>query len=246
MPRRRENDSLGVSDSPTCVTDPVRTAEIAEEFQRRLAYIEQSYKLSKAQAADNRSFNHSLARLKKAVVEPAAPDRGKTRLNPRLEILINHIARKFAGIGPDEQLVACHVECVDRAAREVAAKVSAVRGRPASEQVRHHVEGLMALIQETCGKPVLASRDRDEVPRLADGVSRIIPLIFSRMDPKVTETQLFNIVREARRAYAGKPMRFRDFFPLYGATLDAATLAPVPQPPFKLLHFELAAPIYCP
>ena len=135
---------------------------------------------------------------------------------------------------------------MEQAAREVATNLSAIRGRPSADRVRHHVEGLMALIQETCGKPVLAIRDRDEVSRVAEGASRIIPLIFSRMDPAVPETQLFNIIRNGRRAYAGKAMGFADFFPLYGAGVEEATLAPVPQPPYRIQGFEIAAPIYCP
>ena len=246
MPRSRRNDPLGIPDRPNYATTSARTEEIACEFKRRLAYIHESYRLWASQDVDNRGFNQSLARLKRALATPGPSKRSKSRLDPRLEILINHLARKLAGIGPEGQLGANHVEFVAQAAREVAATVPALRGRPASERVRFHAEALMALIHETSGEPVLASRDKDEVPRLAKGVSQIVLMMFSTMDPKVTETQLFNIVRKARRTYAGKPMRFRDFFPLYGAKLDKATLAPIPLPPFRLLHFELAAPIYCP
>lgn len=246
MPRWRTNDSPGVSDNPVCVTDPARVAEIAREFQRKLAYIERSYEVRKAEVDDVRSFNDSVSRLKKAVADPSKGETRRSRLHPRLEILICSAARQLAGIEPEVPLGADHVAFVDQAAREVGAKVSAIRGRPSADRVRHHVEGLMALIQETCGKPVLASRDGDEVPRVAEGVSQIIPLIFSRMDPDVTKTQLFNIIRKARRTYAGKPMRFRDFFPLYGATVNETSLAPIPQRPYKLLHFEIASPIYCP
>jgi hypothetical protein len=213
VPRPRLNDPLGVSDDPVCVTDPVRTAAVVAEFQRKLAYVEQSYGLWEAHDVDHRSFNCFFARLKRAVTDSSRRIGRKTRLDPRLEILISHRARELAGIGPDDRLGADHVDFVDRAVREVATNISAVRGRPAGERVRHHVEGLMALIQETCGKPVLAIRDKEEVPRLAEGVSQMILLAFKRMDPGVTETQLFNIVRKARRVYAGKPMRFRDFFP---------------------------------
>jgi hypothetical protein len=248
VPRRRRNDPLGVSDNPSCVSDPVRTAEIAEEFKRRLAYVQESYRLWEAHADGNRSFNESLTRLKKALSEPAARSRRKSRLDPRLEIMINHRARNLAGLPPDELLGADHVGFVQQAAMEIATSVPALKGRPASERVRFHVEALMALIQETCGMPVLALRDRDDVydPHLPQGVSRIIPLMFSLMDPAVTETQLVNIVRQARRVYSGKRMRFRDFFPLCGGEVDQATLAPIPRPPFQLLHFEVAAPIYCP
>ena len=64
MPRWRTNDPLGVSDDPVCVSDPVREAEVAREFQRKLAYIERSYKVCKAHVHDIRSLNGSLIRLK--------------------------------------------------------------------------------------------------------------------------------------------------------------------------------------
>ena len=210
------------------------------------ARLYRSYEVRKAEVDGVRRFNDSVSRPKKAVAESSKGPTRRSRLHPGLEILICTAARQLAGIEAEMPLGPDHIAFVDQAAREVAAKVSAIRGRPSADRVRHHVEGLMALIQETCGMPVLATRDGDEVPRVAAGVSRIIPLMFSRMDPAVTETQLFNIIREARRTYAGKPMRFRDFFPLYGARVNKATLAPIPQRPYKLLHFEIAAPIYCP
>ncbi len=80
---------------------------------------------------------------------------------------------------------------------------------------------------------MLAIRDKEEIPRLAEGASQLILLAFKRMNSKVTEIQLVSIVRKARRAYAGRPMRFGDFFPLYDATFDKAPLAPVPQPPLE-------------
>ncbi|MEO7827535.1 MAG: hypothetical protein ABIR60_10380, partial [Allosphingosinicella sp.] len=112
----------------------------------------------------------------------------------------------------------------------------------------HHVEGLMALIQEACGTPVMALREKDSVydPQLAEGASKSLQIVFSAMDPGVTIVQLVNIVRAARRKYAGKTMRFRDFFPFYGGGVDPETLAPTPGPHHRLEHFEMAEPIYCP
>ena len=37
------------------------------------------------------------------------------------------------------------------------------------------------------------------------------------LEPDVAETTLATMVRRARRKYAGKPMRFIDFFPAYFA-----------------------------
>ncbi len=248
VPRPRRNDPLGVSDNPICVTDPEREAEVLEEFNRRLSYLAASYRFGKDHFPDYKNFNRSLARLKKAVGRPKIPGQSESRLDPRLEILINHRARKLAGVAATEMLGPDHDKFVQQAAAEIADSLQPIRGRPASPCLRHHVEGLMALIQETCGKPVLGLREKNSVydPQLAGGVSQTIERLFLEIDPAVTRIQLVNIVRDARRAYAGKPMRFRDFFPLYGSTIDEQSMAPIPAPGYRLQHFELAAPIYCP
>ncbi len=97
----------------------MRTAAIVAEFQRKLAYVEQSYGLWEAQHLNDRSFNWSVERLKRAVTDGSTPIGRRTRLDPRLEILISHRARERAGIGPDDRLGADHVDLVDQAVREL-------------------------------------------------------------------------------------------------------------------------------
>jgi len=230
------------------VSDPARQAEVLDEIRNRLEYLVASYQLAKAVSLDAAGLNRSLARLRRAVGRPKVPGRQESRLDPRLELLITDRARKLAGIDASQIPGAEHERFVQQAAAEVAKNTKPIRGRPGSECLRHHVEGLMALIQETCGKPVLGFRHKDSVydPQLPDGVSRLVSMVFSKLDPTVTNTQLVNIIRKARRTYAGKRMRFMDFFPLYGAKVDSQTQVPAPQPPYKLKHFEFAVPIYCP
>lgn len=246
MPRRR-NDPLGVSRSPNFVTDPDRQERVLAEALRRLDYIFNSYRLSKATQADSRRFNSSLARLKKTVSRPKIPGTPEYRLDPRLEILITHRTRKLAGLTPDQIPQSEHGHFVQQAAIEIAEETKPMRGRPSSALLRHHVEGMMALVQETTGSPVEARRDKDSEysPHLPESGGSIMKL-FMMVDPDVTETQLVNFIRDARRKYAGKPMRFRDFFPLYGGSVDEETLIPTPGPGYELKHFELAVPIYCP
>jgi hypothetical protein len=248
VPRSRRNDPLGVSDNPNFVTDPVRLAELVAELKRRLAYLSTSYRLCKSSAPDHITFNQSLARLKKAVGRPKVPSRPESRLDPRLELLISNRARKLAGLDPAQLLGPEHGAFVQQAGIEVAQNTRAMRGRPADYCLRHHVEGLMALMQEGCGKPVRALRDKNSVydPQLPDEISRTFGMVFSAIDPDVTETQLVNIIRSARRKYAGKPMRFRDFFPFYGGTVDEQTMIPTPGPHHRLKQFEIVTPIYCP
>lgn len=246
MPRRR-NDPLGVSDSPNFVTDPEREEELLAEFLRRLDYVLNSYRLCKATIADSRRFNSSLARLQKTVSRPKIPGTPESRLDPRIELLITQRARQLAGLSHDEFPTHQHERFVQQAAIEIAKETKPMRGRPASGMLRHHVEGLMALVQQFCGSPVEGRRDKDSEysPHLPENGGQIIG-IFMEIDPDVTETQLVNIIRDARRKYAGKPMRFLDFFPFYGGAVDEESMIPKPGPGYRLQHFELAVPIYCP
>jgi hypothetical protein len=248
VPRRRRNDPLGISDNPKLAIDGVRVAAQVGEIKRRLAYVQASYAFCKAQTAGLKSYNRSLARLKRAVGRPKRPGRTEYRLHPALEIRITQRARGLAGIEGSARLDPAHNQFVQQAAAEIAATASPIRGRPANACLRHHVEGLMALIQEACGTPVLALREKESIydPQLAEGVSQCLRIVFSAVDPVVTTVQLVNIVRAARRKYAGKRMRFRDFFPFYGGNVDPTTLVPQPGPHHRLEHFEVAAPIYCP
>ncbi|HEY0012109.1 MAG TPA: hypothetical protein VGB79_04565 [Allosphingosinicella sp.] len=247
VPRRRRNDPLGVSDNPNVVTDPERLAELVEEFTRRLDYLMTSYRTCAAAVPDSAAFNRSLKRLQRAVRLGSAGSAAEERLDPRLEILISQRAREMAGLGCGDLLGEEHAMFVERAAADVASSTAPIRGRPVNLCLRHHVFGLMALIQDTCGMPVVSSREKNSVydPQLPDASGRTMAFVFSELDPTVTKTQLVNIIREARRAYAGKPMRFRNFFPLYGAHLDAGSMVPTPGPGYRLERFEIAAPIYC-
>jgi hypothetical protein len=243
MAKRTIDPPLGLDRQPNYVTCPKRRAALLESFRARLDYVLASFRLGQ-QTAD---FNASLARLKRTVKHgPKKPGRGE-RVHPWLEIAINHNARRFARerSGCDEEAIT--QTDVEKAARWVADNVFPVRGRPRARLLDHHVAGLMALIQEMTGRPVLESRQRGTghyEPRLL-GAGRIL-LRLSEVDPTITETQLVNKVRSVRRQYAGKSMRFRDFYPLFGATLDPDNGDPIPAPPMRLEHFERSVPIYCP
>ena len=105
----------------------------------------------------------------------------------------------------------------------------------------------MALLQEASGKPVRAGRNRDNKydPHFADNVSDIIPNFFRSIDPTILEIQLVNMIVTARRKYAGQPMRFLDFFPAYGGSVDEdGTFNPAPG--LLVEQFEPNIPIYCP
>ena len=242
MSRHRIEPPLGLRSSPNLVVCTKRKAELLEEFLKRLDYVLASFRLGLATV----DFNESLTHLKRTVrMGPQKPGRGD-RLHPILEILVNQKAWKFARertIGDEPRL---KQDDVEKAAAWVADNITARRGRPRAQLLDHHVAGLMALIQQFTGRPVLESRKSGTDfydPKLL-GAARIL-LHLREIDSSITETQLVNKVRDVRRRYAGKPMRFRDSYPLYGATLSAAG-EPVLAPPLRLEHFERSVPIYCP
>jgi hypothetical protein len=115
--------------------------------------------------------------------------------------------------------------------------------------LRHHVEGLMALIQQMSGKPVWAQRytkDEQYQPHFPKGVSSIIPQFFQEFDPTISTNTLANIVRQARHKYAGKRMEFRSYFPLYGGQFDPQAGVPIAGPGHSVNRFEASMPTFCP
>lgn len=247
MARTRRNDPEGVSDTPVTTNDLARCNELVAEFLCRLECIVDNYKFWRNCLGKEVSLNSSLDRFERAAKQKRPSRRKLTRLNPMLEGALSARADSEARdrSGADDPQVACGD--LNVAAKWVLENVKPVRGRPDDEVLRHHVEGLMALVQEMSGKPVLAARDRNSVydPHLGEGVSQIIALVFRDIDPSISETTLVNLVLEARRKYAGQRMRFVDFFPHYGAGVgqdEGITLG-------SGLAFEVVGtniPIYCP
>ena len=242
MGRNRIAPPLGLPVRPNLVTCEKRKAKLLADFRRRLDYVLGSFRLSQ-QTAD---FNASLARLERTVKSGRqSPGRGD-RVHPLIEILVNHHARKFATERTSDEEPDLIQTDVEKAAAWVAKNVSSVRGRPRAQLLDHHVGGLMALIQCFTGTAVVARRHSGSGhydPELL-GPARILRLL-REVDDSITETQLVNKVFQLRRAYADRPMRFLDFYPLYGATLSEDG-NPVLASPLRLERFERSVPIYCP
>lgn len=220
MARLRTNDPLGVSDTPTVVTDPAREQEIVTEFQRRLRYVQHSFCVGQKIMGNKKQLNDAIKRLKDGIGGTSDSDT-LARIPPLVEMVISYHARRIAAerTGSDDAEVMG--EDIKRASRIAADKLEPISHRPTADVLRHHVEGLMALLQETSGKPVLVGKTRNSVEdsHFKSGVSELIPKVFRELDPTISVTQLVNIILAARRKYAGKPMRFIDFFPGYGATM---------------------------
>lgn len=247
MPRPRTLDPLGTSDHPVVVTDPVREKALVAEFQRRLAFIKVNFQMGRMLVPGGAGFNQSLNRLKRAV-HRSGPNLPLRRLHPHLELLISHKVRQYAAARMGEGIPCVSDEDIRRASQEVALQVDPRRGAPKDEMLRHHVWGLMALFQEATGKPVLAIRyTRDDYsPQPANALAEHIILVLQQCDPAVRPDRIVRLILEARRTYAGRAMRFSEFFPLYGATFDAETGSSSIGIGGRLESVEWAMPIYCP
>jgi hypothetical protein len=229
------------------VTDPERVAAVTAEAKRRLAYLEQQYRFERRFGFDARTFNASLKRLRKPVQQPAIALTKGTRLHPFIELCITRKAKEFAGLSTDENLGETHADCVAEAVRRVAAELKVVRGAPANVALRRYVEGLMVVMQDATGLPVIATRyKQDEYdPQVPGSRGEVIRLLVDRLEPGISNIKLSNFIREARKKYAGKPMRFCDLFPGYGM-VGRSDGAPVSSPTHQIEHFEMTSPIYCP
>jgi len=88
--------------------------------------------------------------------------------------------------------------------------------------LRHHVEGLMALLQETVGKPVLLTlqKDHEYDPQAVGKNGEMLIMLARLMESEVAITTLASMVKTARKKYASRPMCFADYFPGYGVTGD--------------------------
>lgn len=248
MPRPRTNDPLGASDAPNFATDPAREQELVEEFKRRLAFIAQSYRLALELLGRDQDFNRSLARLKRSLARKSPANMRGERAHPELELVISRFARDHAEARTGSQGAEVTQQDAQAGARKAAELLKPRRGRSRNWALRYHAEGLMALLQETSGRPVQFLHVKDHVydPQPVNAGGEILVRYFQGIDPTIAITTLATIVKDARRKFAGKPMRFLDFFPLYGAMPIEAEGSAKLQGGYRFERLEPNIPIYFP
>ena len=96
MGRPPVNDPSNLPDNPKYSSDPAVTNRLVSEFRNRMAYLTQSYHLSKALIPTTVEFNEDLKRLERGLSRKRlASDRG-TRLNAALETAITCEAMSLA------------------------------------------------------------------------------------------------------------------------------------------------------
>lgn len=247
MSRRRTNDPLGISETPNIVTDPIRVAELLKECTAKLLHIHRQFRAAKRWLGDDATFNLSLERLRRATVRRTKSHRSQSRLHPEIELIISHFARKEAAKRTGATQAVVIQEDTNIAARRAAKRLNPRSGRPAARNLRWHVEAAMALMQEMTGRPVMASRSKNSLYAANLGKTAQGLLVFARgLEPSVTEIQLVNIIKTARRKYAGKSFLFADFCPSYGVTFESMMGGGPLANGARLETFEANIPIYCP
>lgn len=233
------------------MSDPLPPAELARrvaEFQRRLAWLDRSFRQARELEAATGTFNESLRNLAKALNPRARRKETRTRLHPYLEVAIkSRWLKRQRASGTNAPGRPPNPSEIFEICEKLKAEIKPTRGRPAGTILTYHVQALMALVQQTCGEPALAMRFKDSVydPQMSSAGGRIVEMFFRRIDPSITTTQLANIIAQAHASGSIKGKRFQDFFPFYGGHIDVETGRPIPGPGYRLVSFEPTHPIYC-
>ena len=245
MTRRRRNDPHGLSDASRRISDPARQAEVLAEFERRLTYLEQHYRMGKSFYGSVQDLNDAIRALNALAAGKSPRTADRRRLPPLIEMALSLHARRFARERAGECGAPVEGQDVRRAAEHVGKCVQPISHRPRADNLIHHVRGLMALIQNYSGTPVVPRRYRNSVydPHFMPGVSCIVPRIFEDLEPSVTIGQLVNIAEDARREWAGRRPRFREYFPGYGLRPQADGSLVSPQG-VMIASFEPNIPTY--
>lgn len=218
MARSRRNDPIGLTDEPVCVSDPRRRAARIAEFRRGLAYIDGHYRLGKRFFGSVTEFNDAAHALNALAAGEYAASGSRRRLPPMIEIAVSVNARRFAEERRGQPDAAVEGQDIRRAAEHVGKHLHSISHRPRAHNLIHHVRGLMVLLQDFSGRPVVPRRYRNSVydPHFMPGVSQVVPLIFGELEPTATIGQLVNIAEDARKDWAGRRPKFSEHFPAYG------------------------------
>lgn len=237
---------------PDRITDaadvlPARPSPKLEEGKRRFQYVQSCFRLCREVEGTHAGFNESLDMLDRGLHKPRRKRRSPKRMHPMIEIAISHLAKGFAGERTGDPNTRPQQAEVDRACEKVLAAMKPVQGRPRDDSLHYHVEGMMCLWQWLTGKEVTATGNApsaDYGPKLTSLGGQLIWKLLHEVDPSVTKTAVVHAIIEARgeRRLVGK--QFRDWFPLYGATLDPEIGSPQLGMGLRLDSFERSYPIY--
>lgn len=249
MPRPLINNPLGISSTPNLVTDPEREARAIASFQRAIVDVLWSFSNARRNEANYGTLEQSIARICREVKrERQRPSKGpQVLIHPFAALRINELAKEVAVARSGDRDAKFDAADVKTAGEKFAATLLVKRGRPADHTLWKHVELLMALLQRTVGKPVMARRSEGSVYKmfLEDPKAQLIFNAVHNIDRRVTEAQVADILVKLRRRYAGKQM---DFEKLARDNLikEQAIFRDQGFSAMALEGFEFISPIYSP
>ncbi|RED11018.1 hypothetical protein [Parasphingopyxis lamellibrachiae] len=232
-------DPVGVSDTPNIVHDPQRQAAISQEFQRKLEYLWLNYNFCRKVLGPRQAFNQSIQDLRDAL-------HGKVELSDiiddlqlEIRIVFGHFLEEMTGRS-SLQWRRCSDEELRKVAKKVTTKIFKREGPSRDDILPLHVAGIMAAVQECCGRRVTMVKEIRDIygPVLSKNqASQTVRDIMKAIDPDIAERTIALAVHKLRKEYAGKPMRFCDLFPFYGGGLAADGMTPKPGHGHKLVEF---------
>ena len=219
MPRALVNNPI--IDAPNYVTDPAREAELLADFNRKRLYAIRSFRTARLIEANFGTVASSSRRAKNAVNRKRGSKRPQMRHHPEVEAAMSYVALQIAHKRTGEDNPKVLAADRGKAAVKVSDSLNVKMGRNDDRMLQHHIEGLMALWQETCGMPVTAqqTKNSDYGPHLADRKAQDIFECLHGVDASITVTQVVNCICQARKKFAGTRMRFQDFFIGFGAKI---------------------------
>lgn len=228
-----------VSKPDTEDAETPRQRELAAEFQARLNYILASFAVWRKAMMKRRTYNETVHDLRRSV-QPRAKRAPRQRINLEVETLINVRLRERGLIAPAG-------EDVRAVTRELTEELKPLRGRPADDLLRVHVQGVMVLMHEMGGLQLTSTRTSNGryVGRL-DGIGgAAIVRCFQKIDRSIMSTTLANIVRTTNEKQELKGKTFASMFPAYGARADPNGGLPILPGNLRLQSLDLNLPIYC-
>lgn len=204
-------------------------------YQSRLGHVLENFRACRKAMAGRRKLNQSVADLRTGQ-RPRARRAKRARLDPEIEF---HFAWKLKVQGIDKPEPAQIMSI----AKDLARTLKPRRGRPKDRVLRHHVEGLVLLFEETCGSSVRQCQTLNSVygPRLRDDLGKAVLQLIKSVDPQVTETAVANIIRTMPKPGNRGRKKFRHYFPL----ADHGGAVPEEMPRFETKNLGVIWPIYC-
>jgi hypothetical protein len=216
MPKPRKPDPLWAKTLEIIGADPKRQKEISSGFVSKACYLKDNYKVWHIHLDESLSFNDSLRNLKRGL-QAGWSKSLLDGLHLELLVFIDYTANELAC----ERGESCTETDREFAARKAITVLKPRRGRPPSHVFSHHVKALAALIYEKTGRLVHTTLTKDSVydPQVTCDAGQFIIDYFKIVEPEASPTSIVNIILDMKREYPTKPIRFSDFFPLYGARI---------------------------